>query len=588
LDLVDYSAGADPWGSLTQASNGKLYGMMSYGGVNSSGVIFEYDPSTNAYADIFDFGGVNGVNPFGNLTQAFNGKFYGMTAFGGANNQGVLFEYDPATSTYTKKLDFDNSNGTYPWGNNLTQASNGRLYGVTSGGGYNFGGVLFEYDPTTSTYTKLLDFEYGLNGGNPQGSVTQAVNGKLYGMTNAGGTNSQGVLFEYDITTATYTKRLDFDAANGQYPYGQLLVLRNAQNITFNALASKTTSDSPFMVSATASSGLSVTYTSSDPTVASISGNTVTILNAGTTIITANQAGNQNYLAAPAVQQPLTINSANLAPVYAISPADGAVNQNVTLTVTAIELKGAKTYTIDISPDNTFTTGIITKLGDRGQRFTGLSYSTKYYVRVKTNKSPYYGKVTSFTTAAPEFFAYVVSPANGAVNTNITLNVASNSVIGATTYYIDLSPDNTFATKVITKSGERTLRFAGLSYRTTYYGRVKTDLSPNYGKITSFSTARSAEHVEGRVIQEEDPQFGPSEAAAFPNPFGAKITVQVPADQEEAVFIQLFDLRGIETVRHTGVTNSLIEIETFKLSTGMYILKIATSNGIKITKVIKE
>jgi len=53
--------------------------------------------------------------------QASNGKLYGMTSSGGSNNSGVLFEFDPATGTYTKKLDFDGSNGSRPYYTHLIQ-----------------------------------------------------------------------------------------------------------------------------------------------------------------------------------------------------------------------------------------------------------------------------------------------------------------------------------------------------------------------------------------------------------------------------------------------------------------------------------
>ena len=82
------------------------------------------------------------------------------------------------------------------------------------------------------------------------------------------------------------------------------------QTITFNTLPSKTFGDSPFVLSASASSGLPLTYTSSDPTVASISGNTVTILKVGSATIKASQAGNDNYNPAAEVQQTLIIGKA--------------------------------------------------------------------------------------------------------------------------------------------------------------------------------------------------------------------------------------------------------------------------------------
>ena len=214
--------GAQPqFGNLVQAINGKLYGMVPFGGANDQGVLFEYDYSTNIYTIKFDFSTANGATPNGSLIQASNGKLYGMTRTGGINDLGVIFEYDYTTNIYTKKIDFSSSNGSNPLGT-LLQASNSKLYGVTYQGGANSLGVLFEYDISTNTYVKKLDFS-GANGSNPYGSLMQASNGKLYGMTNTGGINNVGVIFEYDNTSSTYTKKIDMSTANGANPNGELL-----------------------------------------------------------------------------------------------------------------------------------------------------------------------------------------------------------------------------------------------------------------------------------------------------------------------------------------------------------------------------
>ena len=227
---LDFTAGTDennPYGSLMQASNGKLYGMTAEGGGSYTGVLFEYDPATDNYTKKLNF--YSARRPYGSLMQASNGKLYGMTEKGGANDMGVLFEYDPATVTYTKKLDFGIANGGYPRGS-LMQASNGKLYGMNAYAGAFFYGVLFEYDLATTTYTKKLDFAGATNGGYPEGSLMQASNGKLFGMTVKGGANNMGVLFEYDPATGTYTKKLDFDGAtNGSYPYGSLMQASNGK-----------------------------------------------------------------------------------------------------------------------------------------------------------------------------------------------------------------------------------------------------------------------------------------------------------------------------------------------------------------------
>ncbi|OJJ18884.1 hypothetical protein BKI52_25280 [marine bacterium AO1-C] len=78
-------------------------------------------------------------------------------------------------------------------------------------------------------------------------------------------------------------------------------------NFILGTDATKTFGDTPFNLNATASSGLAVTYTSSNPAVATVSGSTVTIVGAGTTNITASQAGNANYNAAPDVTHALVV-----------------------------------------------------------------------------------------------------------------------------------------------------------------------------------------------------------------------------------------------------------------------------------------
>jgi hypothetical protein len=84
------------------------------------------------------------------------------------------------------------------------------------------------------------------------------------------------------------------------------------QTISFDPLAFKTYGDVDFDLSASATSGLEIAYASSDETVVTIAGSTVTIKGPGNTIITASQEGNENYKAAEPAGQALTINKASL------------------------------------------------------------------------------------------------------------------------------------------------------------------------------------------------------------------------------------------------------------------------------------
>ena len=86
-----------------------------------------------------------------------------------------------------------------------------------------------------------------------------------------------------------------------------LMVNRLGQTISLGALPRKPADAAPFAMNATASSGLPVSYTSSNPGVATVSGNTVMMTGVGTTTITANQAGDATYLEAVSVSQPLVV-----------------------------------------------------------------------------------------------------------------------------------------------------------------------------------------------------------------------------------------------------------------------------------------
>ena len=126
------------------------------------------------------------------------------------------------------------------------------------------------------------------------------VGGKVH-ITGAGSctvTASQAGLDAYDI------------AAGAPVPYypapdvsRTFAIAKASQTIDFGPLADKTfgVNDGNFDVSATASSGLPVSFAASGP--CSVSGVTVDITGVGDCTITASQAGNDNYNAAPNVSR---------------------------------------------------------------------------------------------------------------------------------------------------------------------------------------------------------------------------------------------------------------------------------------------
>ena len=179
---------------LNSDAQTQLWSTTQNGGFYANGgTIFKMDGSGNNQSVEFDFLVNDCKNPtYSDLIEASDGSFYAMSKFGGISNSGVLFQYNPVTNVYTKKIDFDLTKGTYPEAS-LIQAIDGKLYGMTSQGGTNNVGVLFQFDPITNVYTKKLDFGNSLIGSFPLGSLIQASDGNLYGLTNCSSLTSCGV-----------------------------------------------------------------------------------------------------------------------------------------------------------------------------------------------------------------------------------------------------------------------------------------------------------------------------------------------------------------------------------------------------------
>ncbi|MGH8115624.1 MAG: choice-of-anchor tandem repeat GloVer-containing protein, partial [Rhodanobacteraceae bacterium] len=115
---------------------------------------------------------------------------------GGANGEGAVIEYNVTTGSESVLYSFGSvsGDGTLPYGS-LIQASDGNLYGMTYDGGANGGGAVIEYNVTTGSESVLHSFGSGSDGALPRGSLIQASDGNLYGMTYDGGANNQGTVF---------------------------------------------------------------------------------------------------------------------------------------------------------------------------------------------------------------------------------------------------------------------------------------------------------------------------------------------------------------------------------------------------------
>jgi len=221
--------GYHPYSSLLMANNGLLYGTTQYGGTNGIGTIFSYNIATGTETKVHDFGsGTDGAWPVGAIIQANNGLLYGTTAGGGVDSDGIIFSYNITADTEIDVYDFKGgANGYQPYGS-LVQAGNGLLYGLTSGGGtydtsFTAGGTIFSFNTLTGAQTVLHSFGNNNDGAWPNGSLILASDSLLYGMTAYGGADSVGTVISFNISTGAETVLNSFDTTNGGEPTGDLL-----------------------------------------------------------------------------------------------------------------------------------------------------------------------------------------------------------------------------------------------------------------------------------------------------------------------------------------------------------------------------
>lgn len=235
VHLFDSIAGMKPYGRLFVASNGKLYGTASEGGLNCTlfregGVLYEYDLILDQFRVVAHLGSTiqfpTTNRPTIGVFEPQDGILYG------ASENGAIFKYTIATEALSISANVPNfTSGVLSIQNSvrgeLMKASDGFVYGTTkhysnNPNGAPYLGSIARLNTTNNNLSLIYPFElvfgplYG-----PTGGLVEANQGQLYGTTRLGGVGAfsaadpfnlgGGTLFEYNFASNSLTKKIDFD-----------------------------------------------------------------------------------------------------------------------------------------------------------------------------------------------------------------------------------------------------------------------------------------------------------------------------------------------------------------------------------------
>lgn len=206
---------------MLAGKDGNLYGTTSAGGSQNQGTAFKLTGSNfSTVTTLVNFTGSNGTNPIARLFQASDDNLYGATFTGGTNNLGTLFKLEKTNFTnLTTLLNFNGTNGANPAGRLIASSDGKLLWGITSAGGVNSKGTVFNI-PLTGGVPFTINFN-GTNGATPLARLQLGSDGNYYGSASAGGATNNGVV--YKLTPAGAITSYNFTGANGRNPRSALI-----------------------------------------------------------------------------------------------------------------------------------------------------------------------------------------------------------------------------------------------------------------------------------------------------------------------------------------------------------------------------
>ena len=276
-------------------------------------------------------------------------------------------------------------------------------------------------------------------------------------------------------------------------------VTPKSQTITFNPIPSQIVGGT-LTLSATASSGLPVSFSIVQNGNCGISGSVVTFLNVGNCGVNANQAGNSAYNAAPQVGQIIVVNNPTAQTITFAAPASQSAGTTVALSATASSGLSV-----------TFTSSTTTVCTVSATSATLLAAGTCTIIASQAGNNIY-------SAASPVTRSFTVTAASAPKSQTITFNPIPSQIVGGTLTVSATASSGLPVSFVVVPNGN-----CNISGNTVTFLNVG-----NYGVVTTQAgnSAYGAAPAVGQII-------------VVNNPTAQTITFAAPASQSAGTTVAL-------------------------------------------------
>ena len=486
---------------------------------NAYGVAYGKDGSGNGLWVAVGYGGsdkiassTDGINWTGRGSTVFTSSSYGA--------YGVAYGKDGSGNGLWVAVGYG---GTY--GNSIATSVNG----ITWTGR---GQTVFTTGYSVN-YTNGLWFATG-QGGN---SIATSVDGITWTGQPANGdlTTGYGVASNFASAIATIAGNvvtivgggssiiIAEQAGTANYTSGTItasfLVNRTTPVLTNFTIPAKTVGDISFSITApTTNSAGAFTYTSSNTSVATVAGTTVTIIGVGTATITATQASTTNYITGT-ITTSLVVTQGTLVLSNFSIPAKTFGIAPFTITAPTSNSTGAFTYTSDNTAVATVTGNIVTIVGTGSSTFTATQASTANYTSATIDASLVVNPATPTITFS--------IPVKTVVNDPFIITDPSSNSTGAFTYTSSNTGVATVDGNVITivAAGSSTITASQASTANYTVGTITASLTVNLVTTTLTNFTAPAKTFGDASFNITDPTTNSNGAFTYTSSNTAVATV---------------------------------------------------------------